>query len=46
MRKVKFTQQSFHDRLSQIIQEFPKLDVSSICFASIRLLLALPISLY
>lgn len=25
-RKVKFTQQSFHDRLSQIIQEFPKLD--------------------
>ncbi|XP_034243355.1 nucleolar GTP-binding protein 1 [Thrips palmi] len=26
MRKVKFTQQSFHDRLSQIIQEFPKLD--------------------
>ncbi|XP_017878203.1 nucleolar GTP-binding protein 1 [Ceratina calcarata] len=26
IRKVKFTQQSFHDRLSQIIQEFPKLD--------------------
>ncbi|XP_076376365.1 nucleolar GTP-binding protein 1-like [Megalopta genalis] len=26
MRKVKFTQQNFHDRLSQIIQEFPKLD--------------------
>ncbi|XP_011502053.1 PREDICTED: probable nucleolar GTP-binding protein 1 [Ceratosolen solmsi marchali] len=25
-RKVKFTQQTFHDRLSQIIQEFPKLD--------------------
>lgn len=25
-RKVKFAQQSFHDRLSQIIQEFPKLD--------------------
>ncbi|XP_012255458.2 nucleolar GTP-binding protein 1 [Athalia rosae] len=25
-RKVKFTQQNFHDRLSQIIQEFPKLD--------------------
>ncbi|XP_011299669.1 probable nucleolar GTP-binding protein 1 [Fopius arisanus] len=25
-RKVKFSQQSFHDRLSQIIQEFPKLD--------------------
>lgn len=33
MRKVKFTQQSFHDRLSQIIQEFPKLDVS-VQFAS------------
>lgn len=26
MRKVKFTQQNFHDRLSQIIQEFPKLN--------------------
>ncbi|XP_060818178.1 nucleolar GTP-binding protein 1 [Bombus pascuorum] len=26
LRKVRFTQQSFHDRLSQIIQEFPKLD--------------------
>ncbi|KAL1132662.1 hypothetical protein AAG570_010614 [Ranatra chinensis] len=26
MRKIKFTQQNFHDRLSQIIQEFPKLD--------------------
>lgn len=26
MRKVKFTQQSFHDKLSQIIQDFPKLD--------------------
>ncbi|CAG4964166.1 unnamed protein product [Colias eurytheme] len=26
MRKVKFTQQNFHDRLSRIIQEFPKLD--------------------
>ncbi|KAL0268172.1 UNVERIFIED_CONTAM: hypothetical protein PYX00_010217 [Menopon gallinae] len=26
MRKVKFTQQTFHDRLSQIIKEFPKLD--------------------
>lgn len=26
LRKVKFTQQNFHDRLSQIIQEFPKLD--------------------
>lgn len=28
MRKIKFTQQNFHDRLSQIIQDFPKLDVS------------------
>lgn len=26
IRKVKFTQQNFHDRLSNIIQEFPKLD--------------------
>uniref|UniRef100_U5EVQ8 Nucleolar GTP-binding protein 1 n=1 Tax=Corethrella appendiculata TaxID=1370023 RepID=U5EVQ8_9DIPT len=26
MRKVKFTQQNFHDRLTQIIQDFPKLD--------------------
>ncbi|XP_075219203.1 nucleolar GTP-binding protein 1 [Lycorma delicatula] len=26
MRKVKYTQQNFHDRLSQVIQEFPKLD--------------------
>ncbi|XP_059475500.1 nucleolar GTP-binding protein 1 [Neocloeon triangulifer] len=26
MRKVKFTQQNFHDRISQIIQDFPKLD--------------------
>lgn len=26
MRKVKFTQQNFHDKLTAIIQEFPKLD--------------------
>lgn len=26
VRKVKFTQQNFHDRLTQIIQDFPKLD--------------------
>ncbi|CAK6432887.1 unnamed protein product [Pipistrellus nathusii] len=26
MRKVKFTQQNYHDRLSQIIMDFPKLD--------------------
>lgn len=25
-RKVKYTQQNMHDRLSQIIQDFPKLD--------------------
>jgi len=26
VRKVKFTQQNFHDRLTQIIQDFPKLE--------------------
>jgi nucleolar GTP-binding protein len=26
MRKVKYTQQNFHDRLSQIIQDFPKME--------------------
>ncbi|KAI5694421.1 hypothetical protein M8J76_004790 [Diaphorina citri] len=26
MRKIKYTQSNFHERLSQIIQEFPKLD--------------------
>nr|AAK13445.1 G protein-binding protein CRFG [Mus musculus] len=26
MRKVKFTQQNYHDRLSQILSDFPKLD--------------------
>lgn len=26
MRKVKFSQQCFHDRLTQILTEFPKLD--------------------
>ncbi|XP_078285618.1 GTP-binding protein 4 [Rhinoraja longicauda] len=26
MRKIKFTQQNYHDRLSQILTEFPKLD--------------------
>lgn len=30
MRKVKFTQQNYHDRLSQILTDFPKLDVSLI----------------
>lgn len=28
MRKVKFTQQTFHEKLSQIVDQFPKLDVS------------------
>lgn len=28
MRKVKYTQQNYHDRLTQIITDFPKLDVS------------------
>lgn len=28
MRKVKFTQQNYHDRLAQILTDFPKLDVS------------------
>ena len=27
-RKVKFTQQNYHDRLATIITEFPKLEVS------------------
>ncbi len=28
MRKVKFTQQNFHDKLEGIITEFPKIEVS------------------
>lgn len=28
MRKIKFTQQNYHDRLSEILTDFPKLDVS------------------
>lgn len=28
MRKVKYTQQNYHDKLSQILNDFPKLDVS------------------
>ena len=27
MRKVRFTQQNIHDKLSAILEEFPKLDV-------------------
>ncbi len=29
MRKIKFTQQTFHDKLSQILTDFPKLDVGA-----------------
>ena len=28
MRKIKFSQQTFHDKLSLIIDDFPKLEVS------------------
>lgn len=28
MKKVKFTQQNYHDRLTQILEEFPILDVN------------------
>ena len=31
MRKVKFTQQNFHDKLTQILDDFPKLEASSLC---------------
>jgi GTP1/Obg family GTP-binding protein len=27
MRKVKFTQQNIHDKISQILEDFPRLDV-------------------
>ena len=30
MRKIKFAQQTFHDKLTQIITDFPKLEVSLI----------------
>ena len=29
MKKVKFTQQNFHDKLTAILDDFPKLDVST-----------------
>lgn len=32
MRKVKFTQQNFHDKLTQIITDFPKIEVILIVF--------------
>jgi nucleolar GTP-binding protein len=28
MRKVRYTQQNFHDRLTMILTEFPKMEVS------------------
>ena len=28
-RKVKYTQQNFHDKLSQILEDFPQLDVGN-----------------
>ena len=31
MRKVKFTQQNFHDKLDGIINEFPKIEVFFLC---------------
>ena len=27
MRKIKFTQQNYHDKLTQIITDFPRLEV-------------------
>ena len=30
MRKVKFTQQNFHDKLTQILDDFPKLEASRV----------------
>jgi hypothetical protein len=27
MRKVRFTQQNFHDKITQILEDFPRLDV-------------------
>ena len=30
MRKVKFTQQSFHDKLKLILDDFPKIEVSAL----------------
>ena len=32
MRKVKFTQQNFHDKLDTIINEFPKIEVIDMFF--------------
>ena len=35
MRKIKFTQQNYHDKLSQIISDFPRLEVIKIRFCGI-----------
>ena len=49
MRKVKFTQTTFHDKLSAIIDEFPKLDVriffprQRACFIVLALSYAFPL---
>ena len=32
MRKVKYTQQTFHDKLSKVLEDFPILDVGSLLF--------------
>ena len=32
MRKVKFCQQTYHDKLTQILTDFPKLEVCNIKF--------------
>jgi len=32
MRKVKYTQQNFHDKLTQILTDFPKIEVSHVLY--------------
>lgn len=29
MRKVKFAQQTYHDKLTQVLEDFPRMDVST-----------------
>lgn len=31
LRKVKFTQQNFHDKLDHILTDFPKIEVMTMC---------------
>lgn len=38
MRKVKFTQQNFHDKLATILSEFPKIEVSFVSNISLDIL--------